>query len=129
MVEQVEPCRTQHRTRQRTAPTTADDHKLRTVRVIQKGSTRLVLIDDVRHIDVWILPCPRRQCVDEVLALVGVVLALSWPYYAGVGMAAALMVYHWRLIRDRSRDGAFKAFMHNNWVGAAVFAGIVFATR
>lgn len=64
-----------------------------------------------------------------LLASVGVVLALSWPYYAGVGMAAALMVYHWRLIRDRSRDGAFKAFMHNNWVGAAVFAGIVFATR
>jgi 4-hydroxybenzoate polyprenyltransferase len=64
-----------------------------------------------------------------LLASVGVVLALSWPYYAGLGMAAALMVYHWQLIRDRSRDGAFKAFMHNNWVGAAVFAGIVFATR
>ena len=64
-----------------------------------------------------------------LLASVGVALALSWPYYAGLGMAAGLMVYHWQLIRHRSRDGAFKAFMHNNWVGAAVFAGIVFATR
>ena len=70
MVEKVEPCRTQHRTRQGTATTTADDHELRIVRVIQKGSARLVLIDDVRHIDFWILPCPRRQCVHEVLALV-----------------------------------------------------------
>jgi 4-hydroxybenzoate polyprenyltransferase len=35
------------------------------------------------------------------------------------------MVYHWFLIRGRSREGSFKAFMHNNWVGGAVFAGIV----
>jgi 4-hydroxybenzoate polyprenyltransferase len=38
------------------------------------------------------------------------------------------MLYHWFLIRDRSREGCFKAFLHNNWVGAAVFAGIVAAT-
>ena len=30
-----------------------------------------------------------------------------------------------RLIRTRTRDGCFKAFRHNTWVGAAVFAGIV----
>jgi 4-hydroxybenzoate polyprenyltransferase len=35
------------------------------------------------------------------------------------------MLYHASLIRDRSREGCFKAFMHNNWVGAAIFAGIV----
>jgi 4-hydroxybenzoate polyprenyltransferase len=40
-----------------------------------------------------------------------------------------MMVYHWRLIRERSRDGAFKAFLQNNWVGAATFAGIFFATQ
>jgi 4-hydroxybenzoate polyprenyltransferase len=64
-----------------------------------------------------------------LLASAGMVLGLSWPYYAGLAAAAAMMVYHWRLIRDRSRDGAFKAFLHNNWVGAAVFAGVFFATR
>jgi 4-hydroxybenzoate polyprenyltransferase len=60
-----------------------------------------------------------------LLALVGVLLRLGWPYYAGLGSAAAMMVYHWFLIRGRSRAGCFKAFMHNNWVGGAIFLGIV----
>lgn len=59
-----------------------------------------------------------------LLALVGALRGAAWPYYVGVASAAAMMVYHWTLIRDRSRDGCFKAFRHNNWVGAAVFAGI-----
>jgi 4-hydroxybenzoate polyprenyltransferase len=61
-----------------------------------------------------------------LLAGVGYVAGLAWPFYAGLAAAAAMMVHHWRLIRDRSREGAFRAFMHNNWVGAAVFAGIWF---
>ena len=59
-----------------------------------------------------------------LLALVGVLRGLAWPYYAGLVLGGAMMVYHWTLIRDRSREGCFKAFRHNNWVGAAVFAGI-----
>ena len=62
-----------------------------------------------------------------LLVAVGVLLELAWPYYAGLGAAAAMMLYHWRLISDRTREGAFKAFMHNNWVGAAVFVGILLA--
>jgi len=62
-----------------------------------------------------------------VLAAVGVLLRLGWPFYLGLAAAGALMVYHWFLIRGRSREGCFKAFMHNNWVGAAIFAGIVFS--
>ena len=38
-----------------------------------------------------------------------------------------MMGYHYMLIRDRTREGCFKAFLHNNWVGAAIFAGIVAA--
>jgi 4-hydroxybenzoate polyprenyltransferase len=49
---------------------------------------------------------------------------LGWAYYAGLAIAAGLMAYHYRLIRERSRAGCFRAFRHNNWVGAAVFAGI-----
>ena len=60
-----------------------------------------------------------------MLAVVGVRLGLGLPYYAGLAAAAAMMVYHWRLIRERSRAGCFKAFRHNNWVGAVIFAGIV----
>ena len=59
-----------------------------------------------------------------LLALIGVLRALAWPYYAGLGLAGAMMLYHWTLIRDRRREGCFKAFRHNNWVGAAIFAGI-----
>ena len=61
-----------------------------------------------------------------LLAATGARLELAWPYYAGLAVAAGMMLYHWRLIRDRSREGCFRAFRHNNWVGGAIFAGIVF---
>jgi 4-hydroxybenzoate polyprenyltransferase len=64
-----------------------------------------------------------------ILLFLGLYLSLLWPYYVGLGVAAAMMLYHWRLIRDRSREGSFKAFLHNNWVGAAIFAGLFFALR
>ncbi len=59
-----------------------------------------------------------------ILAGTGFLLRFGWPYYAGLAMAAAMMLYHYTLIRDRSRDGCFRAFRHNNWVGVAIFAGI-----
>jgi 4-hydroxybenzoate polyprenyltransferase len=59
-----------------------------------------------------------------LLGWVGVMARLGWAYYAGLAIAAGLMAYHYRLIRERSRAGCFRAFRHNNWVGAAVFAGI-----
>jgi len=45
-------------------------------------------------------------------------------YHAGVAAAGALALWQYRLIRDRTREGCFKAFLHNNWIGAAIFAGI-----
>jgi 4-hydroxybenzoate polyprenyltransferase len=60
-----------------------------------------------------------------LLAWVGVLRELPWPYHAGLAVAALMAIYHGRLIRDRSREGCFRAFRHNNWVGAAIFAGIV----
>jgi 4-hydroxybenzoate polyprenyltransferase len=59
------------------------------------------------------------------LAVVGVLAGLGWPYYLGLAVAAAMMLHHWRLIRTRSRSACFEAFRHNNWVGMAIFAGIV----
>ena len=59
------------------------------------------------------------------MAAIGWYLGFGVAYYAGVAVAAAIAAYHYRLIRTRSRDGCFKAFLHNNWLGAAVFAGIV----
>ena len=62
-----------------------------------------------------------------VLGALGTALWLDWPYFVGLFGAAAMMVHHWFLIRDRSREGCFKAFLRNNWVGAAIFAGLVAA--
>lgn len=59
------------------------------------------------------------------LAAIGFWQAYGAFYFAGVGVAAALAISHYRLIRGRERESCFKAFLANNWVGAAVFAGIV----
>jgi 4-hydroxybenzoate polyprenyltransferase len=62
-----------------------------------------------------------------ILAWVGMYESLGLAYYAGLAVAAAMMAWHYTLIRGRTREGCFKAFLHNNWVGAAIFAGIVAA--
>jgi 4-hydroxybenzoate polyprenyltransferase len=59
-----------------------------------------------------------------VLVLIGMKLQFGLYYYLGLGAAGMLMLYHYTLIRGRSRDGCFKAFLHNNWVGGVIFAGI-----
>jgi 4-hydroxybenzoate polyprenyltransferase len=59
-----------------------------------------------------------------LLAWVGQMAQLGWAYYTGLALAAGMMGYHFRLIRGRTREGCFRAFRHNNWVGAAVFCGI-----
>jgi 4-hydroxybenzoate polyprenyltransferase len=56
---------------------------------------------------------------------VGLIESLGPAYYAGVAVAGAMAVHHWTLIRGRSREGCFRAFNHNNWFGAAVFAGLL----
>ena len=50
---------------------------------------------------------------------------MHWPFFLGLAVAASLTVYHYQLIKGRDREQCFKAFLHNNWVGAAIFAGIV----
>ncbi|MBK9161613.1 MAG: 4-hydroxybenzoate octaprenyltransferase [Nitrosomonadales bacterium] len=59
-----------------------------------------------------------------LLVAVGQMAGLGWFYYAGLLTAAGIALYHYRLIRERKREDCFKAFLHNNWFGAAVFAGV-----
>ena len=61
----------------------------------------------------------------HLLAFVGVALQLGVSYYTGLLLAAGIAIYHYTLIQQRQREACFKAFLHNNWFGAAVFAGIV----
>ncbi len=60
-------------------------------------------------------------------ALVGVRAGLGTVFLAAIAVAAAQALWHWRLIRTRTRDGCFKAFRLNHWLGFTVFAGIVAA--
>ena len=59
-----------------------------------------------------------------VLVKIGLGLRFGVYYYIGLGAAGLIMLYHYTLIRGRRREGCFKAFLHNNWVGGAIFAGI-----
>ncbi|RME32807.1 MAG: 4-hydroxybenzoate octaprenyltransferase [Gammaproteobacteria bacterium] len=58
------------------------------------------------------------------LWLVGRQAGLDGGYHLGLAAAAALMLWHQYLIREREPEACFRAFLHNNWLGAAVFAGI-----
>ncbi|WP_428416188.1 4-hydroxybenzoate octaprenyltransferase [Methylibium sp.] len=50
---------------------------------------------------------------------------LGAPFAVGLAAAAVQVGWHHTLIKARSRDGCFKAFRLNHWVGLAVFAGVV----
>jgi 4-hydroxybenzoate polyprenyltransferase len=60
-----------------------------------------------------------------LMAGIGQYMRYGVAYYAGIAAAGGIAVHHYRLIRTRSRERCFKAFLHNNWLGAAIFAGIV----
>ncbi|MEN3373293.1 4-hydroxybenzoate octaprenyltransferase [Dechloromonas sp. ZS-1] len=60
-----------------------------------------------------------------ILAGVGMHLQLGFAYYAGLVVSAGIMGLHYTWIRGRERMACFKAFLHNNYVGMALFAGIV----
>jgi len=66
-----------------------------------------------------------------IWAWLGAGLGLGWPYGAGLAAAGALAAWHYTLIRTRTREGCFRAFRLNHWVGFAVFAGVAadFALR
>ena len=58
------------------------------------------------------------------LALVGRQAGLGVYYWAGLGVAALLVGWEFMLARYRDRAACFRAFLHNHWVGLAVFVGI-----
>ncbi len=59
-----------------------------------------------------------------LLALSGALAGLGLGYHAGLTVALGLAIYQQHLMRGRDRDGCFRAFLNNNWFGAAVFAGL-----
>ena len=60
-----------------------------------------------------------------ILGWVGLATGAGAIFLAGLVVSAGIIAYHYTLIRERDRPKCFKAFLHNNWVGAAIFAGWV----
>ncbi len=60
-----------------------------------------------------------------LLAVAGLMEGLGIAYFTGLMVAEGIALYHYRLIKDRTREKCFKAFLHNNWFGAVVFAGVL----
>jgi 4-hydroxybenzoate polyprenyltransferase len=60
-----------------------------------------------------------------IWALIGRSLGYGWPYFTGLAAAALIAGWHFTLIRERTREGCFRAFRLNHWLGCAVFAGVV----
>lgn len=65
-----------------------------------------------------------HACFIAIMLIIGQMQQMNWAYYAGLVTACGLIAYQYALIRNRDRALCFKAFLHNNWVGMAVFAGI-----
>jgi 4-hydroxybenzoate polyprenyltransferase len=62
-----------------------------------------------------------------MMAVVGLALNLNWFYFIGLAVASMIAVYHYSLIKNRERAHCFKAFLHNTWMGAAIFVGTALA--
>lgn len=62
-----------------------------------------------------------------IWAVLGAAQGLGAPFFAGIAGGAAIAAWHWTLIRPRTREGCFRAFRLNHWLGFVVFAGVVAA--
>lgn len=59
-----------------------------------------------------------------IIAWLGYQLHMTWLFYAGLVVAGAIFGLHYTWIRGRERMACFKAFLHNNYAGLAIFVGI-----
>jgi 4-hydroxybenzoate polyprenyltransferase len=60
-----------------------------------------------------------------ILTYVGALAERGAWYFGGVAVAGALALYHQYLIRNRDPAACFEAFLNNNYLGMAVFLGLV----
>jgi 4-hydroxybenzoate polyprenyltransferase len=59
-----------------------------------------------------------------LMAYIGYWARMGACYFSGLVVTCMLVAFEYGLIRERQRERCFKAFLFNNWIGAAIFAGI-----
>jgi 4-hydroxybenzoate polyprenyltransferase len=74
---------------------------------------RAIMASYLMYLSVWSLALYRQD--------------LPAIYWIAIGVSLAQVVWHYRLIKDRTREGCFKAFRINHYLGLSVFAGVVAA--
>ena len=88
----------------------AKNHKLQKVFLID---------DDPRNLAYVPTAPSNASTLFDLVVSASSIMGANWETGAG-----AIALYHWTLIREREPKRCFKAFLHNNWFGAAVFAGL-----
>jgi 4-hydroxybenzoate polyprenyltransferase len=79
-----------------------------------------ILFGDADRVITGALQCLVILC----LLLVGQRFHLQWPYFVSLLVVAVMFGWQQYLIRHREPAACFRAFLHNQWVGMAVFIGI-----
>ncbi|HFE38970.1 MAG TPA: 4-hydroxybenzoate octaprenyltransferase [Gammaproteobacteria bacterium] len=82
-------------------------------------STAILFADKDRH-----MIAALQFAALLLLTTIGVYLLLSSLYYSGLFVAAILAIAQQRLIYHREKKSCFRAFLNNQWFGAAIFSGI-----
>jgi 4-hydroxybenzoate polyprenyltransferase len=60
-----------------------------------------------------------------MLFIVGLLYQLALPYYLSIFVTMIFFTYQQWLMKNRSPDQCWRAFLNNNWVGLVIFIGIV----
>jgi len=60
-----------------------------------------------------------------MLAALGLWMGLNWPWFVAITFCVALFGRQLVMIRQRDRDACFRAFLNNNWIGFAIFIGLL----
>lgn len=80
-----------------------------------------ILFGEADRVIIGVLQCMMLA----TMWMVGQKAELSWPYTIALIGTALLFGYHQYLIRHRQREQCFRAFLHNNWAGMLICAGIL----
>ena len=80
------------------------------------------------HYDLLILRSLKLLML-VLLLKIGLMLAMTWPWYLGVAITAGLFFMQQLSVRNRDPGACFRAFLNNNWIGLALFAGLVIHYR